>query len=896
MPSNETGLVTQLIPSLIGGISQQPHTLRIPEQAEESIDALASITEGLLKRPNTEYVANLTDAFGSLSDTSFVHSYARDLTERYVVVIVDGDLKVFNLIDGSEETVAFPDGKGYLGVTSDPAANFRAVTVGDFTFLVNREVVVDDTATVSDTDPFEALVWVRMGDYGTEYSITLDGTTYTHKTDPQNREEITSEFIARALLTKIPTGKDMGILDLGNATAHQIGDVIQVTVSGEVAMTVNYTVKADKNDPSFPESLHAIAKGVSNAINQDPTSDNELYAYPVFQDEQFEINDGVIVVGLTPGDSFTFGISSSGSAVVSATNPTEQAETYDVTRLGSTLHIARADSADFTIKSSDGLGDQGIEVIKGQIQQLADLPATALDGFKVEITGDPSSDFDNYYVVYQDSGSVENEGVWVESLKGNELTELDASTMPHQLVRQSNGTFVFEEAPWAVRLVGDLTSAPFPSFLGFTIQDVAFFKNRLVFVSQENVVASQSGEFFNFFRKSIVQLLDEDIIDVSISGESVSVIRSAVPHDSSLILFADNSQFPLRAPEGELFTAATVFVGSATSFDSSSRVKPVALGNDLVFASDRTATTGIYRFFTENASDQKKDADELTTHVVKYLRGKPLDIAASEDLNMVAVATLTEKNKLYVYKFHQEQSQVFQKAWSSFQFGDSTTEVISVDFIETRLVLVLKRGDVYTLEVLDLSPGLVDANSTVRALLDVRMDEDTATPAFAGGDTTWTLPLDLPAANNTLAVVVKSTLEEKTVVRNADDTVTVEDEDLSATPVWIGKKYTLSHELTKLFFRVNNIPQADLVTKIRDLHLEYKGTGYFTVEVEDVGRGVTFTYTFDGDTDDESGVFRVPVVHDNDGVTITIKSDSHRPCSFQAANFRAYISKKTVRG
>jgi hypothetical protein len=894
MPSAETGLITGFLPSLIGGVSQQPHSLRIPEQAEESINALASITEGLLKRPNTEFVANLSDAFGSLSDTAFVHSYARDPSERYVVVVIDGDLKVYNLIDGSEVTVSFPDGKGYLDVSSDPAANFRAVTIGDFTFLVNRTVTVDDTATTSASDPFEALVWIRMGDYGTEFSLTLDGTTYTHKTDPQNRSEITTEFIAQALLTKIPTGKDLGVIHLGTATDYAIGDVLTATLTGDITLSADYTVQADKNDSAFPESLHAIAQGLAHAINQDDDAVGEVRAYPVFQDEEFSISDGVIIVGLSTDDSFTVGISSTGDADVTATNQGTQAETYEVERIGSTLHISRVNNADFDIKASDGLGDQGMEIIKGQIQQLEDLPATAVDGFKVEVTGDPSSEFDNYYVIYQDSGSVENEGVWVESLKGNELTTLDASTMPHTLVRQANGTFVFQEATWATRLVGDLTSAPFPSFLGFTIQDVAFFKNRLIFVSQENVIASSAGEFFNFFRKSIIQLLDEDIIDVSLSGERVAIIRSAVPHEDSLVLFADNAQFPLRAPEGELFTASTVFPGPATSFDSAARVKPTALGNDLVFASDRTATTGVYRFFTVSASDQNKDAEELTTHVVKYLRGKPLDIAASEDLNMVAVATLSEKNKLYVYKFHQEQSQLFQKAWASFQFGDSTTEIVSVDFIETRLILVLKRGDAYTLEVLDLAPGLVD--TTVRTLLDIRMDEDTATPDFSDGDTTWTLPLDLPEANNTVSVVNKSTLEEYEVTRNADDTVTVEDEDLSETPVWIGVKYELSHELTKLFYRSGNIPQTDLVTKIRDLHLEYKGTGFFTVEVKDVVRDVTFTYTFDGDTDDESGNFRVPVVHDNEGITITIKSDSPRPATFQAASFRAYISKLTVRG
>ena len=163
----------------------------------------------------------------------FVHSYARDLTERYAVVVVDGDLKVYNLVDGVEQTVNFPDGKTYLVATA-PGTDLRAVTVGDTTFIVNRNTTVADLATLSPAIVNEALTWIRLGDYGVDYSITLDGTKYSHTCDVENRDEITTEFIAQALLTKIPTGKDMGLLTLGSGYA--IGDLITVTETSGTGM------------------------------------------------------------------------------------------------------------------------------------------------------------------------------------------------------------------------------------------------------------------------------------------------------------------------------------------------------------------------------------------------------------------------------------------------------------------------------------------------------------------------------------------------------------------------------------------------------------------------------------------------------------------------------------
>ena len=39
-----------------------------------------------------------------------------------------------------------------------------------------------------------------------------------------------------------------------------------------------------------------------------------------------------------------------------------------------------------------------LQVIKGTAQKFADLPTKAVNGFEVEITGDNSNAFDNYYV------------------------------------------------------------------------------------------------------------------------------------------------------------------------------------------------------------------------------------------------------------------------------------------------------------------------------------------------------------------------------------------------------------------------------------------------------------------------------------------------------------------
>jgi len=54
-------LVNRTISNLFGGVSQQPAGIRLDNQCEEMINAYPSITDGLVKRPPTELISNLSE-------------------------------------------------------------------------------------------------------------------------------------------------------------------------------------------------------------------------------------------------------------------------------------------------------------------------------------------------------------------------------------------------------------------------------------------------------------------------------------------------------------------------------------------------------------------------------------------------------------------------------------------------------------------------------------------------------------------------------------------------------------------------------------------------------------------------------------------------------------------
>lgn len=134
-------LVHDTVPQFFNGVSQQAPNLRRESQVEEQINCVSSITDGVLPRPPSEHLAEIS---ATTIGNAFIHTINRDTDTRFVVIIKNGSIEVYDL-DGTQMTVTYPAGTGYLTAT-DPKNNFEAYTVKDYTFILNKTVVTASTS------------------------------------------------------------------------------------------------------------------------------------------------------------------------------------------------------------------------------------------------------------------------------------------------------------------------------------------------------------------------------------------------------------------------------------------------------------------------------------------------------------------------------------------------------------------------------------------------------------------------------------------------------------------------------------------------------------------------------------------------------------------------------
>ena len=168
--------ITQTIPSLTGGISQQPDELMLPGQVKNLVNALPDITDGLVKRNGSRLIDSLSGA----TSTGAWFSYYRDESEGAYIgqVQTDGSVNIWKVSDPSVSISVTNNVSSYLATA---ATNLKFLTVNDYTFVTNttKTVTMDTTTATAKLHPYYAFVELRQLQHGREYNLNIFNSSAT---------------------------------------------------------------------------------------------------------------------------------------------------------------------------------------------------------------------------------------------------------------------------------------------------------------------------------------------------------------------------------------------------------------------------------------------------------------------------------------------------------------------------------------------------------------------------------------------------------------------------------------------------------------------------------------------------------------------------------------------
>ena len=187
-----SALVSDSIPYMVQGISQQPDEIRKPYQGEIQINAQSSIVDALNKRPPTDHIAKILT---NTSSNAACHLVDRGVNNRFIIVLESAGsvgnttIKAFNADTGAASTVSQSVNLDYF-VCSDPRNDIRFLTVLDETFILNR---TKTTAMASTRSP--NVTFVEEQKFSDLSTTALTGSI--HKIIGDNEDKFSAFFVEK---------------------------------------------------------------------------------------------------------------------------------------------------------------------------------------------------------------------------------------------------------------------------------------------------------------------------------------------------------------------------------------------------------------------------------------------------------------------------------------------------------------------------------------------------------------------------------------------------------------------------------------------------------------------------------------------------------------------------
>jgi len=559
----------------------------------------------------------------------------------------------------------------------------------------------------------------------------------------------------------------------------------------------------------------------------------------------------------------------------------------------------------------------GNHTVYGTVNTFSDLPGAGdasppTNGQMYKVVGYDENNFGGYYVKREG-------GVWVETYGPNANTAMDEETLPHALVREADGTFTFTEFGFASRQFGDAATNPPPTFIGRTINGVFYWKNRLGFITDENVVFSGAGDYGNFWRNTLTTLLDSDVVDVAMTTNQVAFLNYALPLNGNMMLFSDQGQFSLNVRD--VLSPTSVSIDKATGYEMDVDVKPIALGSEVYFVSQSGDYSRLREYFTNNET-LNTDAADVTAHVQSYVPSGIFKITGNsvEDVVFAVSNKVGHRNRIYSYKFFWSGDQKAQSAWSYWEMGTNDI-ILSIDAIEDDLFVLVKRSDGTFLEKIDIDRNAETLNLGWDIMLDRRYEIQVADMAYSAGTglTTITLPFqhtedtDVKIVKTTPAGHIGSLVDPSTYLFPTTTTITVTGDITDKEPVF-GVNYDASYRFSQQFV-YNSNGDADTTgnLQLRTMTVNFKDMGFFSTrvypyglsfaaDVETVvpsaldaftGRTLGEASLITGEAAFHTGTYQFFIDGNSKDVVIDLINDSHLPGAFTSVEWEGLFTKRT---
>ena len=587
---------------------------------------------------------------------------------------------------------------------------------------------------------------------------------------------------------------------------------------------------------------------------------NKTYKIKVVKDTSTYVYEADASVTYTTPSSTTAGPLDLASVTGALTSQLNNLPSWTADSTGNVIKIRRNNDKVFNINARGGSTENAMYAIKDRVSDISKLPNVGFDDVLLKVQNSLDSEADDYYVRFITSGGVPGAGSWEETAKPGIKTSFNASTMPHALKRKKNGNFKIinlagvdtnDVISWADREVGDEDTNPVPTFVGQKINNMVFHMNRFGFLSEDTVILSQPGDYFNFFVGSAIAVSDADPIDMAATSTRPANLTDGISTAAGLLLFSTDAQFLMNTRD-VAFGPSTVQINEVSNYAFRTTTAPITVGSSIFFASDSTNFSKVFEMSIKSIGESPQVAED-TRIVPEYVPNNLTWNAASSNNNLALFGVGDQD--VYCFKYWNQGDERSLAGWFRWRF---LHEVKLVEFYDDVAYIAFYNpvsgetvlGTMSLMDDPDVATIWADDRS-FEPRLDLYLDKGNLTtavgPITSGGDTTTNIYLpDGTNAGQELAYLqftrssgtyfTAAPIEYDDEENETGPYVNIRDRVLNKAKAYnLGIAYNMAVELPSFFAKDDKRVDRVNAPMIETVNVELYLSGSYSVILEKLG-------------------------------------------------------------
>ena len=912
--------ITQTIPNYVGGISEQPDQLKFPGQVKDVVNAIPDVTRGLYKRPGSKRIGS-SPLSSVQSGGSWFH-YHRDEDEGSYIgqVAADGQVRVWRCSDGTLMTTAYGTGgqtaiQNYLA-TNEPE-NLQFLTINDTTFISSRDSTNSNTlvgttgSAQAYPDAHFAFIELTRTENGRQYALNAYDNSSTTTINRATRVEIISDTLDESTGTGQCRGIGVQVFSVNSGSKtnltfklNTLGQQGQIQSGNDVEdFACSYSRQITllhggegwvTGDQVTVTMTQAKGRTVSGSISGGASSKGEssaTYTIQVTDHEAIAVKANIKAIRPTP-TPFDADTAITVDTILGGLQAEFSGTGITATVIGNGLYLTKSSAFNIEIVEDDLMRNMG-----SSVNDVTLLPKQCKHGFIVKVSNARMSDEDDYYLRFEGENNRDGTGSWTECAKPGIVTSF--TNMPIVIQRTATTTFTVKQFTYADRAVGDDQTNPIPSFVGKRINKVLFFRNRLAFLSGENVVLCKPGTVGipNFWSETALVVSANDPIDIACSSTFPSELFDGIDINTGLVVFSTNQQF-LLSSDDTVLNPDTAKLRSIATFNYNKTVPPISLGVTIAYLDN----SGKFSRFNEMANVAREGEPNVVdqSKVIPTTISKDVDLLTNSRENQLVAIGKTGSDTVIGFRYLNVGDKRQQSAWFKWKFNNPLTYHFIVNdeyfFLDSDYFLQSMR-----LVQQDSDPSITQDN--VEFLLHVDNHTTISGGSFSAATnlTTFSSVSWLPSVTspNYDLVVVDTNTASTRVGRYAKPTTTSTTSftlpgDWSGVTLTIGYIYEYSVKFPRVYYTrtegqrfLSDVNSSLVVHRVK---FHFGKVGLYETTLERVGK-TDYTEVYESTILDEY-IKTTPVYEQNTNVDITLKSSHPAPSTLRSMTWEGYYSPR----